>query len=335
MGTFEDLTGQRFGKLTVIKRGEDKFSPKGRRKIMWICECECGKEITVYGGNLKSGNTQSCGCKNKGILLHDLTGKRFGYYTVIERTENKNGRTMWKCRCDCGEERIVFASNLVRGLTRSCGCKQRDLLSDANKVDISGKKFGKLTVLKMLPDTRGDALFECLCDCGNKTVCVGRDLKNGHTKSCGCLSMAANGLSYDRIYREWLNMRQRCQNEKHISYKDYGGRGIKVCDEWDNSFLAFHDWAMVNGYNDSLSIDRIDVDGNYEPSNCQWITMKEQQSNKRNNVFLTYCGETKSVSEWSKITGISISTLNSRRRKGWSEKDCIEKPVKNSKNKSD
>lgn len=121
-------------------------------------------------------------------------------------------------------------------------------------------------------------------------------------------------------------MRQRCNNKNNPKYKVYGGRGITVCDEW-NDFSNFMNWSYKNGYNDTLTIDRIDPNGNYCPSNCRWSTLKEQANNTRSTVFLTYKGEKKPASEWSKITGIPQDTLTKRKRNGWSDEECIKTPV--------
>lgn len=324
MPKLKNLKGQRFGNLTVINRDENTKSGT----VRWICKCDCGKTVGVSSGNLQSGNTKSCGCKKGEMigkkLTKDLAGMKFGYYTVLKKQPPVNGKTVFLCQCDCGVQRNVLSTNLIRGLTKSCGCKSSEMLSKTNKIDISGERYGKLAVIKMLPNTIGDAKFECKCDCGNKIIVRAPELKNNKTKSCGCLLRKSSGLSGDRIYREWINIRQRCKNKKHTSYKDYGGRGIEVCDEWDDSFINFYEWAINNGYTDDLSIDRIDVNGNYEPSNCRWVTIKQQNNNKRNTVFITYNGQTKSVSEWSEVTGISTSVLYRRKKYGWPDESCIE-----------
>lgn len=114
-----------------------------------------------------------------------------------------------------------------------------------------------------------------------------------------------------RIHRIWCRMKQRCYDKNLKAYKNYGGRGISVCEEWQR-FSPFYEWAMANGYNDSLTLDRIDVNGNYEPSNCRFATRKEQANNKRTTVHLTFCGKTHSIKEWSEITGIPRTTIQNR-----------------------
>lgn len=132
-----------------------------------------------------------------------------------------------------------------------------------------------------------------------------------------------HGKRKTRLYRIWANIKTRCTNENDPHYERYGGRGITVCDEWKNDFKAFYDWSMSNGYADDLTIDRINNNGNYEPSNCRWVTIKEQNQNERNVVLITYDGETHNVTEWAQILRLGHDTIRQRYRKGWTPEQCL------------
>ena len=180
------------------------------------------------------------------------------------------------------------------------------------KGDIVGKRFGKLTVVGDYGSRTkdGKVLYRCRCDCGNEVFVRGFYLKSGHTKSCGCLrAETQNGLihgqSNTRLWRIYWSMKGRC-NSHNPNYK---GRGISVCDEWKTNFDAFYKWAMENGYGENLTLDRIDNEKGYSPHNCRWITMKEQQNNKRNNRRIYYKGETHTLSEWADILGANYKSL--------------------------
>ena len=210
--------------------------------------------------------------------MDDLTGMRFGRYTVLEfdhyyESKNSGKRPMWKCKCDCGNIRIVRGSTLLNGQAKSCGCLRDELVGER-----ASKHHGFGT----------------------------------------------------RLYAVWDTMRQRCNNPNQESYSRYGGRGIKVCPEWDD-FNVFREWAYANGYNDKAekskcTLDRIDVDNNYSPENCRWCDMKVQSNNKSNTVYLEHNGVTKTLSEWADELGLKYCTVWKRYSKGWNS-DKILSPV--------
>ena len=153
----------------------------------------------------------------------------------------------------------------------------------SNFIDLTGQKFGRLTVIERVENNKhGKARWKCECECGNDVFIPTGDLKSGRTQSCGCFnkertkeSRTTHGLTDHPLYRVWSNMRKRCYGTNNPAYATYGARGIQICDEWLDDFQVFYDWAISNGFSEGLSIDRIDNDGNYEPSNCQWITISE------------------------------------------------------------
>lgn len=192
-----------------------------------------------------------------------------------------------------------------------------------------GKRFGRLVVFRCAGYVNKNKCFWCRCDCGRiKRVRKGH-LMSGAVKSCGCYNSEksrnkmkknkigmTHGMSKTRLYRVWMAMKTRCGVIGHIGYKNYGERGITVCESWKNDFVCFKDWALNNGYQDGLTIDRIDVNGNYCPENCRWITNDEQQNNRRNNHIIEFDGEKYTLAQASKFFGIPQSTLWSRIKKG-------------------
>lgn len=293
-----NLENQRFGKLVVIKEGDVHITKGGYKVKTWICQCDCGNVISVMQGALKSGKTKSCGC----LRNEDLTGKRFGKLIVLGRSEKKGRGKFWHCKCDCGTELDVITEHLKSGHTRSCGC--------IRAIDITGKKFGRLIALKKTEkrDSSGNVYWLCKCDCGGEIETQGRFLRNGLVKSCGCAQIEhaknmnrKHGKSRSRIYSIWIAMKLRCFSENDANYYKYGGRGISVCQKWigEHGFENFYKWAIENGYDDELTIDRINVDGNYEPSNCRWTTPKEQMQNTRRSRYVNYEGKIYTISELS------------------------------------
>lgn len=188
-------------------------------------------------------------------------------------------------------------------------------------IDLTGQKINRLTVIKRDGSQNKKAVWLCKCDCGKEFRVLGSSIISGNTKSCGCLhrEMAQNmglankkhGMFGTRIYGIWADMKKRCLDERDRAYKHYGGRGISVCEDWYD-FEKFYEWAKMSGYNDTLTLDRMNVNGNYTPDNCKWTTWKEQQNNRRSSRMITYNGETKTLKQWSDITGIPYSTLCAR-----------------------
>ncbi len=193
--------------------------------------------------------------------------------------------------------------------------------------DIAGKRFGKLIIVgRAGSNKQRQALWFCKCDCGETKVISGATLRRGVTNSCGCLvkeAIISRCLKHKgkgtRLYNIWSGMKGRCLNLNSKDYGNYGGRGITICDEWvnkENGFKNFRIWAMANGYQDVLSIDRIDNDGNYEPSNCRFVKMSKQANNRRNNAYYIYNEITKSLHDWCVYFNVDYSKTREMHRKG-------------------
>jgi hypothetical protein len=196
--------------------------------------------------------------------------------------------------------------------------------SNTIRKDLTGKRFGKLEVLYLHSHGgNGKSVkWTCKCDCGNVVNIASVNLLRGHTQSCGCFhkerlkaSRVKHHMSNTRLYNIWQHMNSRCYKATNKAYSNYGGRGIKVCEEWKDS-ANFMEWALNNGYQNNLTIERIDVNGNYEPGNCKWITKKEQGYNKRTSIKITFQGETKCLAEWCRIFGVNYGTAKDRYKSG-------------------
>lgn len=226
-----------------------------------------------------------------------------------------------------------------------------------NSDDIIGNKYGRLLVIgpeeNIIDDNgKSNRFIWCLCDCGNKKLIRITSLfsKIHPTQSCGCLSKESiqklaekhrngeipipshttHGLSNTKQYSTWCNMKTRCYNPNSDNYEYYGGKGIKICDEWldkNSGFINFYNWSINNGYNDNLEIDRIDSKGNYCPENCRWVDRTFQNNNKCNNIYLEYYGFRFLASEWSKLLGLNIKLIEQRKRNGWSDYETLSTPV--------
>lgn len=262
-------------------------------------------------------------------------GKKYNMLTCLEYSHNVRGKGRYfKFRCDCGNEVVASISRVKQGDPKSCGCLHKISMRRVAFKDLTGQQFHHLTVLEFAERKNNRTMWKCLCECGNITFVDSNSLKSGNTKSCGCHrsdgwgNSKTHGMSRTRLYRTWMGMKSRCYREKNKYYKNYGGRGIRVCDKWISSFESFRDWALQNGYLDSLTLDRIDNDGNYCPENCRWVDRFEQMNNTRANHRITLNGITMTIAEWSRKIGIPTYILNNRiNNYGWSEEEALTIPI--------
>ena len=207
-------------------------------------------------------------------------------------------------------------------------------------LDLTGQRFHKLTALYPTgkkSEHGSNAIWVCLCDCGKYTEANTGQLRCGTKKSCGCAKAEhasslnrTHGGRNDRLYLVWMDMRRRCRDTKDRNYKNYGGRGISVCSEWDAHYELFKEWALSNGYDETAkkskcTLDRINVDGNYCPENCRWVDVITQCNNKRNNRRITYGGETHTMAEWDRARGFPKNTIYKRISAGWTAEKAITK----------
>lgn len=271
------------------------------------------------------------------VLIKNLSGMVFGRLTVVDYF----GEYKWNCICTCGEKKIVRTGDLVNGKTKSCGCLKKEILSEKNTIDLTGKRFGNLTVIEKSNNDKSDgALWKCRCDCGKEITTRSTYLLSGDTKSCGCRktqSLLDRNVKHghannERLYNIWKGMRSRCNNPNSYAYNNYGGRGVKICEEW-NDYEKFRIWALSSGFRENksgliCSIDRIDTNGNYCPENCRWVDIKTQCRNRRSNRLLEVDGEVKSIVEWSEEYGVPAKYIKARIDKlNWSAEDAVKTQV--------
>ena len=195
--------------------------------------------------------------------------------------------------------------------------------------DLTGKQFDYLYVIRRSLDKgkgkKPVVKWDCLCKCGKVVAVKSDSLLTGHTKSCGCRKIKHGYSHKERLYTTWCNMRRRCSDPTNKRWEQYGGKGVTVCSEW-SEYLPFRKWAMKNGYTDFLSIDRINNDGNYEPSNCRWVDSKVQTNNCSRNRIIEYKGKNFTMSELSEHIGLSYSALQHRIDRGWSMDRIVSQP---------
>lgn len=258
-------------------------------------------------------------------------GQRYGRLVVVSKNgKTKSGNIKWLCKCDCGNELVVAGGHLRDGNVRSCGCLRHETI--CRGIDYTGKKIGKLNVIKYAYSKDNNRYWECYCDCGNIVYLTSYQLKRN--KSCGCavrestiVRSTKHGYSKkgdNRLNNIHKKMIDRCDNPNCNMYQYYGAKGIKVCKEWYD-LKTFGDWAVTHGYRKDLTIDRINSKGNYEPSNCRWATIKEQANNKNNTVYVEIEGEKLTISQCADKYGINLGTVHSRYYRGFRGLDLVSK----------
>lgn len=205
---------------------------------------------------------------------------------------------------------------------------------------MTGQRFGRLQVLyradnKIQACGHSTVMWRCLCDCGVIKDIDSGSIRSGHTRSCGCLhdeaakySHRIHGKKGTRLYRIYQGMMNRCNNPNQPAYKNYGSRGIRVCEQWIEDFMSFYNWAMTHGYSDDLTLDRIDVNVGYSPENCRWISRKEQSLNRTDNHIVEFNGEAHPITEWAQMNGLTYPAISKRLKRGWPVEYALTLPLK-------
>ena len=257
----------------------------------------------------------------------DIIGKDFGNWHVDSLAYKKGYEKYYNCSCSCGTKKIVCGNNLRSGKSLSCGCYRANKTSERSFVDRTAIRYNKLVALRH-EKRNGVIYWLCRCDCGNETWVRGGNLQSGAVKSCGCAGKHSNkvhGMSHTRLHRIWSKMIERCTNQHSDAYKYYGGEGKTVCTEWQGTdgFMRFYDWAMQNGYQEDLTIERININVGYEPSNCKWIPRNEQAWNTRNTKYVEFHNEKKALRKLVSEYNIPYYLVVNRLRIGWNIEEAL------------
>lgn len=275
------------------------------------------------------------------VYIDIKPGDVIDYLEILEPVEpSANRRKRWKCRCTaCGNITIKTSSYInnyhLQGKA-SCGCVVRNEKRSHDVVDMTGKRIGKLVVIKRVEnDKEGHAQWLCQCDCGNTTIATGKSLRNGNKRSCGCLQSEAlsrrnykHGLAGTRIYGIFNDINRRINDPRRPNYSRYGGAGLGIYERWDkrknpNAFPEFYEWAMANGYNDNLSIDRKKRDVGYYPDNCRWVDEFVQANNKTNNKYIYDGEESLTYGQFERKYSLPRGTVISRLDTGHSADEIV------------
>lgn len=250
-------------------------------------------------------------------------GEKYGKLTILTEIDPLIGKRKkggvrttrrFQCICECGNHKVATMSHLRSKVTKSCGCLRKTK-------GAPGERYGRLIIISEATPVKcknhtSKRRVICKCECGTiKTITLG-NVKNGKTKSCGCLRATLNGQSKHRLYGIWRQMINRTYKEKHIAYVNYGGRGIKVCPEWKDNYFAFKEWSLKNGYSNELTLERKNVNQGYNMKNCTWATREEQANNTRSNIYLTINNEKLTLTQLARKYKINPSTVYHRYKSG-------------------
>lgn len=275
-----------------------------------------------------SSLTNPCSTQKIKSSCKDMTGHQVGKLTVLYYHHGDKSGAHWLCRCECGNTTVIAGGNLRKGETKSCGCHKASIF-----VDMTGEKIGRLTVKYHHHSNKAGAFWLCECKCGNEAILLGHALRDQKgTRSCGCLlrdggadhGNFVHGLIHSDEYCSWQSMKARCDNPKEEHFDDYGGRGITYHPRWHSFENFYEDMGPKPGA--KYTLDRIDVNGNYEPSNCRWADWKTQGRNKRNTKRYTIDGQTKTLGEWCDLHETTYQLVWNRVRANWDLKIALTTP---------
>ena len=335
----EDFLGKKFNKLTIV--GDAGIRGNYFRQVKTTCECGVSKNLRL--SSVLHGEIKSCGCAqysnqstHKEYAISYIN-KKFNKLTIIEYVGSVKNKSIVKAICDCGNIKEYYLVKLKNSTTKSCGCLKSQMTKErvmSPIYDIINKKFNRLTVIGYIGSKNKQSIVSAICECGVTKDYLLTSIRNGNTKSCGCLNVenkTTHGLCKHPLHHVWNDMLDRCYNKNCKQYKNYGGRGVLVCSQWRYDFKSFYDWAIdkwIKGLQldkDKLAPGR--VGELYCPEYCSFVTNKINMRNKRDNKILNYNGESLCVSEWSERVNIPHGIIRGRIQSGWTIEKALTKPV--------
>lgn len=322
--------GTKVNYLTLIS---SEIKKENEKKYV-LCKCECGKEKWILKHSFYTKRIRDCGCGT--FMLKKHIGEKHNFFTIIDCYRKRlNGKIniVAVAKCECGNIRHIPVSNLRQNIRISCGCKHK-----FNFEKYKNKIYNDIQILELIDETK--KTIRCMCKCGNTFTCNLYEITTKINPIISCTNCTDKEIrlnskyvkkeknKFNRLRGIYKKMINRCYDFSAKDYKYYGEKGIRVCDLWLENYKEFQKWSLNNGYNEKLSIDRINPLKNYEPENCRWVDMTTQQNNRTNNVKFDYNGELLTLPQIARKENFNLSTLRSRIRSGISLKEALEKPIK-------
>lgn len=346
MPVAKDITNHEFGYWKAL-RFSHKTKSRNGISYFWRCQCKCGVIKDVDKRRLTNGTSKSCGCWRDEIREINIANVKFGKLTaasIAYKKECKSGTIhYWKFLCECGNEKIIRKGAVTSLKTTNCGCVEYGL--PINFIP-EGSRLRFIEQTRKAYDVEGKhfmakAKYQCVC--GNISEIDIAKVKNGHTRSCGCLiddnRYVKHGFYYHPLYKVFYNIVKRCYKPENEAYKNYGARGVIICDEWLSDPISFIKWGIEKGWRKGLEVDKDIIPDKlaipamiYSPEMCCLATRKEQMNATRANRKITLNGVTKNLCQWSDETGIDRLTINARLKRGWSIEKALTHPIIKHKN---
>lgn len=333
------LIGEKNNLLTIIGELDGHREPSGKLQRMVLCTCDCGTTTSLQLKDFRSGKTKSCGCNRP---KENVVGNTYGKLKVLKDVDSYISHKKVKvrkvlCQCDCGGQKEIILGSLRAGKTTHCGCLKSPIIYPNRKLSpldldkVNQRDFGDWTIIEEISFNKDKRVVIAECKCGYRKTTTMRAMgRSGKSCSSCATQKILDKVTPEELERRairytlrtrWTGMKRRCYNPEDKSYNRYGARGIAICEDWLSNFELFYNWAISNGFNKDLEIDRVNNDGNYEPSNCRWITRTENTRNQSNTILTKDIAfkirndwKDRKLSHIAKELGVSRTTIEAVRK---------------------